>query len=94
MRFLGHVEYGLAKSILNAINPGMLRHLCLDMVSDCIARKPRDEFVAGQTMTLSRTSGLLTPLTSRCTALRTLVLRRTGRGDLIEDLPEFGSFSH
>lgn len=81
----GEMEYGLAKSILTAINPATLTHLCLDMIQDCRARPAEGEFVPGdrgedgQLIALGATSGLLTTLTGRCTALRTLILRRIGQ---------------
>lgn len=34
LRLVGHIQYGLANSILNTINPLTLQHLCLDMVQE------------------------------------------------------------
>lgn len=85
VRLAGHMQYGLARAILNAINPATLKHLSLDMVQD---RKilqfqhgyaPGGRGEDGHIIALSAISGLLTPLTGRCTALRTLILRREGR---------------
>lgn len=89
VRLVGHMQYGLAKAILNAINPGTLQHLCLDVVQDHkIGHFHRDYTDAvgmrgedGQMIALGATAGLLTTLTGRCTALRTLILRRLGQFD-------------
>lgn len=85
VRLVGQMQYGLAKSILKAINPAMLKHLCLDMVQDVKVGNPRGEFVPGERgedgrpIALGATSGLLKMLTGRCTALKTLILRRVGQ---------------
>lgn len=86
VRLAGHLPSGLAKSILRAINPATLKHLCLDMVvQDLGDAWPHIEYlpgkrgVNGRITAFGATPGLLTPLTGRCTALRTLVLRRTGQ---------------
>lgn len=85
VRLVGHMQYGLAKSILNAIDPAALKDLCLDMVLDPEVRHPRGEIIPGdrgedgRTIALGAMSGLLTTLTGRCTALRSLVLRREGQ---------------
>ncbi|MCJ1463148.1 hypothetical protein MMC07_001753 [Pseudocyphellaria aurata] len=85
VRLVGYMQYDLAKSILSAINPAMLLHLCLDIVQD---RKPGqaqsgsmpgDIGEDGRIIALGATAGLLTILSGRCTALRTLVLRRIGQ---------------
>lgn len=81
---VGHMQYGLAKSILNAINPAMLKYLCLDVVQEYEVENPKgrirpgDMGEDGQIIALGVMSGLLTTLTGRCTALRTLILRRKG----------------
>lgn len=83
------MQYSLAKSILNAINPATLQHLSLDLVQDhrigcfhsgCL---PESRGEDGQLISVGATSGLLGPLKGRCTAPRTLILRRFGqiRGD-------------
>lgn len=81
----GQMQYGLAKAILDSVHPEMLRHLCLDKVQDSKTRGGRYEYPAGATAENGRViahgamSGLLTPLTGRCTALQTLTLRRIGQ---------------
>lgn len=86
VRLLGDMQYDLAKSILFAINPALLRHLCLDRVRDEILDQSHDRIVPGDAGKDGRIiapgamSGLLTALTGRCTALRTLDLRRTAEG--------------
>lgn len=81
----GKMQYGLAKSILNAINPAMLKHLRLDLVQDRNSGPPRRGQMPGDTgedgriIAYGATSGLLTTLTGRCTALQTLILRRIGQ---------------
>lgn len=81
----GQMQYHLAKTILNAINPACLKHLCLDMVVD---RKiglfqqgyiPGHRGEDGRLIAHGATSGLLTTLTGHCTALQTLILRRIGQ---------------
>lgn len=85
VRIVGQMQYGLAKSILEAIDPAKLKSLCLDMVQDRQAGQPLDHFVPGdvgedgRVIALGATSGLLTNLTGRCTTLQTLVLRRIGQ---------------
>lgn len=84
IRLVGCVQYGLAKSILQAINPATLKNLCLDMVQDPklkprFGSRPGDTGEDGRLIAMGATSGLLTELTSRCTALQTLVLRRIGQ---------------
>lgn len=85
VRLVGHMPPGLDKAILNAINPAVLKHLCLDMVQDLKCGRPHVEYLPeqgkglGRLIALGATSGLLTPLTGRCTALRTLILRRIGQ---------------
>lgn len=87
---VGYMPYGLAKAMLNAINPATLKHLCLDFVQDVKITKrtvrryqniPGDMDGDGRILALGATTGLLTPLTGRCTALRTLVLRRLGQSE-------------
>lgn len=83
VRLVGDIQYGLAKSILGAINPAMLKTLCLDMVQDPkklrLGFQPGDRGEDGRIIALGATSGLLTTLTGRCMALQTLVLRRIGQ---------------
>lgn len=85
MRLMGQMHYGLAKAILTSVNPATLKHLCLDMVQDPRVGYPRSEFVPGdrgedgRVIALGASSGLLTPLTGRCTSLQTLILRRIGQ---------------
>ncbi|MCJ1462035.1 hypothetical protein MMC07_000635 [Pseudocyphellaria aurata] len=82
---VGCLDYNLAKSILNAIDPTMLEHLCLNMVQDHAiehltpGHMPGDTSEDGRIVAYGATSGLLRPLTGRCTALRTLTLRRVGQ---------------
>lgn len=85
VRLAGHMQYGLAKTILTAINPTTLEHLCLDMVQDHKIGHfhrdyvPGDRGEDGQMIAVGATSGLLRTMTGRCTALRTLILRRIGQ---------------
>lgn len=86
VRLAGSMQYGLVKPILNAINPATLKHLCLDRVQDVFKIGPvvpGDRGDDGRIIALGVTSGLLTTLTGRCTALRTLILRRAGQGHSI-----------
>lgn len=82
---VGQMQYHLAKAILSAINPGTLKHLCLDVVQDCqrghteSGYVPGDRDEDGRIIAFGATAGLLTPLTGHCTALRTLILRRLGQ---------------
>lgn len=82
---IGYMDYKLAKSILRAIDPTKLEHLCLNMVQDhCIehfttGHKPGDTSEDSRLIAYGATSGLLKPLTGRCTALGTLSLRRVGQ---------------
>lgn len=84
VRLVGEIEYSLATSILQAINPATLEHLCLDLVPDVGIGRPRARFEpgnrieAGRIIIRSIKSGLLTPLIGTCTALRTLILRKVG----------------
>lgn len=74
---MGRMQYGLAKSILSAVNSATLWYLCLDMV-----RELRYRYLPGlrdEERALGATLGLLTTLTGCCKALRTLILRRAGR---------------
>lgn len=85
VRIVGQSQYGLIKSILNSINPATLKHLCLILVQDFTIRHSPDLSTLGhgvedeQKSALYAKSGLLTNLTGRCTALRTLILRRVGQ---------------
>lgn len=81
----GLMSYILAKSILDAINPAMLKYLCLDHVQECGTAKvhytymPGDKGEDGRIIAYGAISGLLTTLTGQCTALCTLILRRIGQ---------------
>lgn len=84
IRLVGCIQYGLAKAILQAINPATLKNLCLDMVQDPklkprLGPRPGDTGEDGRLMATGATSGLLTDLTGHCTALQTLTLRRIGQ---------------
>ncbi|MCJ1470789.1 hypothetical protein MMC07_009436 [Pseudocyphellaria aurata] len=84
VRLVGQVHYGLVKSILNSLNPATLKHLCLIMVEDFTHLNDRvstsgDGSEDEQKSALFASSGLLTNLKGRCTALRNLVLRRVGQ---------------
>lgn len=87
VRLAGHMQHGLAKSILDSINPATLEHLCIDMVQDRKLGDSRDLFLSlyrdadGRIIERGATSGLFTTLTGHCTALRTLILRRVGHGE-------------
>lgn len=72
VRLRGEIRYDLAKSILDAVNPSALKHLYLDMIQD------DQEDQDGRIIEHVATSSLLVSLTGRCTALRTLKLRRIG----------------
>lgn len=85
VRLVGRMQFGLAKSILDAINPATLNHLCIDMAQDGMIGHPPGVFEPGERgedgrmIALGALSGLLTTLTGRCSALRTLTLRRIGQ---------------
>lgn len=78
------MQYGIAKSILELINPALLKHLCLNFVRECGSllmtrgTRPGDTAEDGRIRTQGVITGLLTTLTGRCTALRTLTSRRPG----------------
>lgn len=76
----GEMRYHLAKSILATINPAILRNLFLNLVNQRCAYvgRPdeRDSHENGRIIAFDGTSGLLSTLTGRCTALRRLTLRR------------------
>lgn len=82
---VGEIQYELAKSILCGLKPAILMHLGLDMVQDRTIelfqskQQPGDTGEDGRIITHGALSGLLTLLTGRCTALRTLILRRVGQ---------------
>lgn len=87
VRLVGHMQHGLAKSILDVINPATLEHLCIDMLQDRKLGESRVSIIPvyrdedRRIIERGPTSGLLTTLTGRCTALRTLILRRVGQGE-------------
>ncbi|MCJ1470551.1 hypothetical protein MMC07_009197 [Pseudocyphellaria aurata] len=70
---VGQINFHLAKTILNSVNPEVLTYLHLKMIVD---RKIR-EFTPGQEVEDERRAmiGLLPILSGRCTALRILTLR-------------------
>ncbi|MCJ1469802.1 hypothetical protein MMC07_008444 [Pseudocyphellaria aurata] len=78
----GYMEYNLAKTILNAIDPAMLKHLGLDMVRDLTRGKTphltRERGQDGLFVADDATTGLLPILRGRCTSLRTVRLRTLG----------------
>ncbi|MCJ1426389.1 hypothetical protein MMC29_004292 [Sticta canariensis] len=82
VRIVGQIQFSLAKSILNGINPATLNHLCLDLIPDLRIGGPQPRFIPREsgentrTMAFAVVQGLLTSLTGRFTALRTLILRR------------------
>lgn len=80
VRLVGYMNYSLAKSILHAINPATLEHLSLDMCQEIkIFGQSQHEGMPGEDgriIARGAISGLLTPLTGRCIALRSLILRR------------------
>ncbi|MCJ1465448.1 hypothetical protein MMC07_004066 [Pseudocyphellaria aurata] len=80
---VGQIQYDLAKSILNAINPAALKHLCLDMAVElefgCDTRQPGQIGEDGRIVAYGAMSGLLKTLTGQCTALKILTLRRKGQ---------------
>ena len=81
----GSMPYKLAKSIIDAINPARLEYLCLDKVQECglikihYLYRPGEKDENGRIVAYGATTGLLTSLTGKCTALRTLILRRIGQ---------------
>lgn len=85
VRLVGYMQYRLAKVILDAVNPAMLKHLSLDMVQDRkpeVLRYPHYPGAIsedGRMVARGSISGLLTAFTGRCTALQTLALRRVGQ---------------
>ncbi|MCJ1470743.1 hypothetical protein MMC07_009390 [Pseudocyphellaria aurata] len=82
---VGQIQYNLAKSILSAINPEALQHLCLNLVQERnmallqMGYMPGDCRDDGRIIARGAMSGLLQPLTGRCTTLHTLTLRRIGQ---------------
>lgn len=82
---VGHLDYNLAKSILNSINPATLKHLCLNTVQELNIERflpglsIGDISEDGRLIAYGATSGLLVTLTGRCTAIQTLILRRRGQ---------------
>lgn len=86
---VGRMPYGLAKSILVAVNPAILKYLCLDMVQEWdgytphlnipLSNMPGQKDKDGRLIAYGATSGLLKTLTGRCTQLQTVVLRRVGQ---------------
>ncbi|MCJ1464975.1 hypothetical protein MMC07_003590 [Pseudocyphellaria aurata] len=82
---MGYLEYNLAKSILDAVDPATLKYLCLNMVQDRSIElfrrdhRPGNRGEGGRMIAYGVMSGLLNSLTGRCTALRTLVLQRRGQ---------------
>ncbi|MCJ1461992.1 hypothetical protein MMC07_000592 [Pseudocyphellaria aurata] len=91
---VGYIQSGIAKSILQSINPALLRYICLDFVRKCgkTSMSPRtgpwETAGVGRVAPLGVPRGLLMMLTGRCTALRTLTLRRLGQ---IEEGPQWNA---
>ena len=90
VKLVGRMPYRLAKSILDAVNPAILKYLCLEMVQEwdyghtphtyrLHTYMPEDKEEDGRIIAYSATSGLLATLTGCCTALQTLILRREGQ---------------
>ncbi|MCJ1462678.1 hypothetical protein MMC07_001281 [Pseudocyphellaria aurata] len=73
---VGRMQYGLVKSILNAVNPATLQYFCLDVVYESLNEQVRNWYNDKRIKALGAPSGLLSILTGRCVALRTLILRR------------------
>lgn len=103
---VGRMPYRLAKSILDAVNPAILKYLCLDMVQEWdygsiphLDRRrthiPGDKDEGGRMIAYRPTSGLLVTLTGCCTAIRTLILRRVGQTSVRSDWDTFAeTLSH
>lgn len=85
VKLIGHLQSGLAKSILTAIDPSTLGYLCLEMVPECnhgprpSGSVPEQTGEDGGIVAHGTTPGLLMMLTGYCTALRTFTLRRLGQ---------------
>lgn len=77
---VGRVPHGLANSILNAINPSTLKHLHLNIDQDSEFRQSigHEAVPSGG---FGTNLGLLTTLTGRCAALRTLIMRNNHSWD-------------
>lgn len=89
---VGHMEYNVAKAILNALDSARLTYLCLNMVQEndienfSPVHVPGNLSEDGRIVAYGATTGLLKLLTGRCSALRTLILRRRGQ---IENGPQW-----
>lgn len=99
---VGQMQYSLAKSILHGITPATLKYLRLDMVQDRTIELVEQELRPGRKGQDGRIiahgviSGLLTPMTGHCTALKALDLRRMGqleRGREWHDVAEDASYA-
>lgn len=83
VRLVGEIQFSLAKSILNGVSPATLNDLYLDLIPDLRIGSsqprfvPQDQGEKARIIELAVVQGLLTPLTGRFTALRTLRLRTT-----------------
>ncbi|MCJ1469799.1 hypothetical protein MMC07_008441 [Pseudocyphellaria aurata] len=76
---VGLMQHSLATTILSNVSPATLKHLCFDMLQVFKDRTGDSHQIRlGGIIDYSATLGLLTPLKNRCTALRSLTLRRIG----------------
>lgn len=84
---VGRMQFGMARSVLMAIDPTTLKRLCLDVVQErsipsmIPGTSLGDIREDGRIIAQGVMTGLLTMLTGRCTALRTLTLRRVGQNE-------------
>ncbi|MCJ1469769.1 hypothetical protein MMC07_008411 [Pseudocyphellaria aurata] len=74
LALIGHVEINIDRSFLTAVDPAILTRLCFTMLHyhNCQDR---------QRIRYGATAGLISSLTGRCSALRTLTLRRRHQAD-------------
>lgn len=89
---VGRVTRGLAKCILNSINPATLKHLHLNMLQDSGSRQSNGHEVI-LNPPVGAESGLLTTLTGRCAALRTLMLRNSHGWDATANAASYMEWS-
>ncbi|MCJ1462379.1 hypothetical protein MMC07_000979 [Pseudocyphellaria aurata] len=88
----GQMQYALAKTILDSINPAQLLYLRLDMIQDRMTGvfqeglRPGQRAEDGRIVAHGATTGLLGSLTGRCTGLRFLTMRRIGQA---QNFPEW-----
>ncbi|MCJ1466088.1 hypothetical protein MMC07_004707 [Pseudocyphellaria aurata] len=78
LALIGYLEFHPDQSFLNAVDPAMLTRLCFTMVHfhDLEGRLYGDRSQDRQRVTYGALPGLLSSLTGRCSALRSLTLRR------------------